>query len=177
MTVKKIIIVLLLLLAFSVTALSFVQAEEGDNACYTGGLLDSRCKDDWTWICGYYLQQWLNAGGWAGGYAFPDWCDPENLLPPKPPAESSASLAGCYDSEFEGSIYYNGISGSEYTYYFEAGCSGESFLSRSEWIVEAVTEAAALAVCGNLTDFPSVFSLNSEGYSTAPAVLWLCYAT
>lgn len=171
------IIVVLLVVMLSASVLSFVQAEENDNACYTGGLLEGRCKDDWTWICGYYLHQWEAAGGWGGNYAFPDWCDPDSLLPPREPVTEEGSLAGCYDHLSEGSIYYNGVSGSEYTQYSEAGCAGDAFPSRNEWIVEASNEAAAMALCDAITDFAAVFSLNSEGYLTAPATLWLCYIT
>jgi hypothetical protein len=57
-----------------------------DNACNTGGPMAGKCDTEWEWICGWYVAQWYNKGGWnTPNNTIPDWCQPQILLPQKPP--------------------------------------------------------------------------------------------
>ncbi|MBZ0275968.1 MAG: hypothetical protein K8I60_07485 [Anaerolineae bacterium] len=71
-----------------------VMHAEGDpheNACYEGGSMwresGDGCPTEWHWIVGWYLANWENNGGWSNpDNPFPDWADPEHVLPPNPGA-------------------------------------------------------------------------------------------
>lgn len=82
---------ILLLLTLAIILVSLVpikvsQAQDPENACFEGGAMAGKCNTDWEWVCGYYLAQWTNAGGWQNpnNIPFPSWCNPQSLLPPTP---------------------------------------------------------------------------------------------
>lgn len=167
---KQVRIGLLILAVLLFGALTFVRAQEDDNACYAGAALDSKCKSDWEWVCGYYLEQWTEAGGWSGNYAFPDWCDPASLLPPKPQV-SVTSLAGCYTNGTQ-SFYYAGTRTSEIPWNHSAtDCSATH--THEGTGLEVATQAEAEAICDTLVDYPYVWNPSQKGYNS-PANLWLC---
>jgi hypothetical protein len=68
-----------------------VVAQEDDNACYPGGLMEDDCTTEWHWECGWYLARWQANGGWQTMPFYPDWCAPEVLLPPLPQTPQTAS--------------------------------------------------------------------------------------
>lgn len=83
--------ILILMLLFSLLpSVAMAQTPEvgspADNACNEGGSMAGKCDSEWEWDCGYYLARWLSAGGWAGTYRLPVWC--EVLLPPRPLIEA-----------------------------------------------------------------------------------------
>ncbi len=83
----KYVLTILLLIITSVVILTPASAQDADdNACYTGGAMEGKCTSDWHWICGWYVDNWLDKGGWSAypPTDFPDWCDPISLLPPRP---------------------------------------------------------------------------------------------
>ena len=142
-----------------------------DNAC-NGGLLDGRCKTDWTWTCGWYLQQWEAAGGWYGSYTVPDWCDPASLLPRKPEVPVT-TLAGCYTNGTY-SFYYSGVSGSTVVW-FSSGvtnCAGTS-INYSQYAIEAPDKNTASNTCLSLTANPTTWYPSAFGYNS-PANIWFC---
>jgi hypothetical protein len=78
-------------------AISYPIGDWRENACNINGELEGKCDTEWAWTCGWYLAQWINAGGWAGTYVMPDTC--ASLLPavsdsPTPPSSPYPS-AGC----------------------------------------------------------------------------------
>lgn len=169
---KQIRLIALVVAVLMFGALSFVSADEGDNAC-SGGVLDGKCGSDWEWICGYYLQQWTEAGGWSGNYAFPDWCDPDSVLPRKPEVSATGvvSLAGCYTDGDE-SFYYSGTRTIEFLVNHDAtDCSGSHTHDGS--VLEVGSEAEAEAICETLVDYPYVWNPSQEGFNS-PANLWIC---
>ena len=78
-----------------------------------------------------------------------------------------------------GSVYYNGVSGSSYTNFSSADCSGAGSTYAKNLIVEASDESTALALCSTLINpaWAVVNSLNSRGYLSASPTLWFCYET
>ncbi|MEZ4667930.1 MAG: hypothetical protein R3E39_08450 [Anaerolineae bacterium] len=182
---KQTRLVILILVVVLFGSLSLVGAQDDGNACENGGDMAGKCDNEWKWICGWYLQHWEDAGGWYSNYAFPDWCDPASLLPPKP--EVTNNLAGCYSyisgpvlrAVRIGSIYYNGTSGSNYTSFTTPDCSGTGYPSSKEYIVESSNSSSAQAMCSTLVNplYAYVTTLNSRGYASAPSSLWFCYET
>ena len=182
---KKLRLIALVLVVLMVGALSLVQAQEDDNACYAGGALDGRCESAWDWICGYYLQQWEAAGGWNGNYAFPDWCDPDSLLPLRPevPPGDPVSLISCYH-DGTNSFYYNGLSPSPIEWYGGVtDCSGTPsniYLSYdATYVFEAANVDESIVICYSLVP-PSPTPIGSITYPFAlhgynsPANPWGC---
>lgn len=176
----KHIILIGLVLVVLLGAFSMVSAQDSDNAC-EGGLLDGRCNSDWAWICGYYLEHWEAAGGWNSSYAFPDWCDPASLLPPRPErtqdtgANTPATLAGCYyqPTSSNWSFYYDGTSRATILWYEGVqNCTGAP-QNYGEYGVEVSTEAEALAICEILIGYASAYRPSDYLYNS-PANLWLC---
>lgn len=161
------------------------QQDDSDNAC-AGGLLDARCETDWEWICGYYLQQWEDAGGWNGNYAFPDWCDPDSLLPPRPGTDTShedpVSLIGCYN-DGTNSFYFGGTSPSPIEWHDSViDCSGTASNIYpgydAAYVFEATEVNEASQICATLyppgillVAFTYYYSLH--GFNSPPN-LWGC---
>ncbi|HUN08584.1 MAG TPA: hypothetical protein PLQ56_18400 [Aggregatilineales bacterium] len=176
---KKLRLVGLLLLILLIGAFNMVQAqeEEAGNACETGGLIEGKCTTEWHWVCGWYLQQWEKAGGWYGTYAFPDWCDPISLLPPKPEVKegATATSTGCYTDNSYWSFYYSGTSGTEITWYEDnLDCSGTPDRSYPDYGIEAPDYDTAMDECSLLTYFPYVWNPNQEEGYNSPSNLWIC---
>ena len=170
----KHIILIGLVLVVLLGAFSMVSAQDSDNAC-AGGLLDGRCNSDWAWICGYYLEHWQAAGGWNSSYAFPDWCDPASLLPPKPQVTPTSV---CYFSASDDfSFYYSGINQTLVTWYDEGvlDCSGAPHDYGPYYAIEASDEITAQAICDTLLSFGYIWNPNQESGYNSPANLWLCY--
>ncbi|MEZ4667929.1 MAG: hypothetical protein R3E39_08445 [Anaerolineae bacterium] len=149
--------------------------DTNENAC-DGGLLDGRCGSEWEWTCGWYLQQWEDAGGWKGTYEIPDWCNPQSVLPPKPSDEQSATTttttvttiaqAGCFPW-FKG--YYMKTNGSAVeasaAAYYDNTCS--ITIAGYDSIAWAATKTEADALC--LTISPTYTA------ATTPTTnLWDC---
>jgi hypothetical protein len=136
-----------------------------DNACNEGGLMAGKCNTEWEWVCGYYLARWVNAGGYSSTYAFPDWCAPSLLLPPRPPvivtasASTSSSPAapafpslGCVDFGPGGQVNFAG------SYFLPAGsprynaftaCTAIGVFAPLPRIVYAPPPFDANALCGS----------------------------
>lgn len=82
-----ILIALLLVMPLVIHA----EGDPHENACYEGGSMwrdnGDGCPTEWHWIVGWYLANWENNGGWSNpDNSFPDWADPEHVLPPDPAA-------------------------------------------------------------------------------------------
>jgi hypothetical protein len=88
---KKLIVLLLtLLLLIPATASAQEPGTPEDNACNEGGLMEGDCTTEWHWECGWYLARWQANGGWNTMPFFPDWCNPDVLLPARPLADENA---------------------------------------------------------------------------------------
>ncbi|MBZ0275967.1 MAG: hypothetical protein K8I60_07480 [Anaerolineae bacterium] len=82
-----ILIALLLVMPLVIHA----EGDPHENACYEGGSMwresGDGCPTEWHWIVGWYLANWENNGGWSNpDNSFPDWADPEHVLPSRPAA-------------------------------------------------------------------------------------------
>jgi hypothetical protein len=187
MTKLRLIVLVLVVLMLGAVGMAGAQDQgDGDdgNACETGGLIDGKCTTDWHWICGWYLQQWEDAGGWVGNYSIPDWCDPISLLPPKPeepeastdPVTDPGTVPGCYNDDDYWSFYYTGVSGTLVTWYEDnLDCSGTPADYPGEYGVEAPDYDSAMAICEDIVgEFPDGWNPSASGYNS-PANLWICY--
>ena len=90
-------VIALLMVPFFVIA----QGDPHENACYEGGSMwrdnGDGCPTEWHWTVGWYLAQWENNGGWSNpDNFFPEWGDPQNVLPPREVEEvEPESVIGC----------------------------------------------------------------------------------
>lgn len=160
MIYKSILVLLVLLMSLP---LGMAQAQDStdstENACFEGGLMAGKCDTEWEFICGYYLAQWLNNGGWSNlaNNTFPTWCNPASLLPARPQGDlaEDATTDYCYSFIYDApdpyadepySIWYTGpanVLGNAIFYFTNATCSGgqtgNSFFG--------VVDAASFALC------------------------------
>lgn len=124
-----------------------------ENACYTGGAMEAKCDTDWAWTCGWYLAQWINAGGWAGNYALPDDCfgllSPASTLPPYPSA-GCIPLTSQYYADFNGGWSMpNGT-----PLYDSPSCTQVYFGVSSQWLVYAPHPYNAAQLCNEAFNLP-----------------------
>jgi hypothetical protein len=172
--VSIILLVIIVLLVLFVPA--YAQDDGGstdDNECLTGGVMEGKCTSDWHWICGWYLDNWFDKGGWLANPPtdFPDWCNPRSLLPPPPePDKSSFPSGGCvYNGPFynDYSDFKGGWSlGAPSTVYGDAGCTSPIFTWFDD-IVYAPAPFDANALC------QAAFGSNVIAHS-APSDVYVC---
>lgn len=176
-SVSIILLVIIVVLVLFVPA--YAQDDGGstdDNECLTGGVMEGKCTSDWHWICGWYLDNWFDKGGWLANPPtdFPDWCNPRSLLPPPPPPPDPNAPG--FPS---GGCVYNGPYYNDYTnfnggwalaapspVYSDSGCT----LFSTTWIQGIVYAPApfdANALC------QAAFGRNAV-FNSPPSDVYLC---
>lgn len=99
--INRLLLLFIILFAIPLTAAAqdYTIPDDEDNECLDGGLMsrpdDNGCTTEWAWTCGWYLDHWLDNGGWGNAdNFFPDWCAPAVLLPPRPEPPDEARGSG-----------------------------------------------------------------------------------
>ncbi|MCB9455686.1 MAG: hypothetical protein H6671_06860 [Anaerolineaceae bacterium] len=152
----------ILLMPLVITA----QDASDDNACFEGGSMwrenGDGCPTEWHWIVGWYLANWENNGGWSNpDNFFPDWADPQSVLPPLPEFPKvvysgggvSYPSGGCMAFptghvpngyvDFSGSYFLD----NDQTYYDDAACTHDSGWLKGQLIVYAPAGYDAPTLC------------------------------
>lgn len=93
------LIALLLVLPLVIHA----EGDPHENACYEGGSMwrdnGDGCPTEWHWLVGWYLANWENNGGHSNpDNFFPDWGNPQSVLPPLPEPPEPSSDGDAYPS-------------------------------------------------------------------------------
>lgn len=115
---------------------SYPLGDRNENACNEGGSMAGQCESVWAWQCGWYVAQWVNAGGWSGNYPIPSECSiglpPVHVKssitsPGSPPVQAQYPSAGCvsYHSGNYVNFYGGWALSTSYPLFTNANCTNE----------------------------------------------------